>query len=79
MYMILGGRGVVLLIDLSCAPQHHPDTGGHHYSEWSELEYLPGGHDGKEDVCKCQEGNTHTHSHRCMNFLCVKVFCLTSS
>lgn len=31
-------------------PQHRPDPGGHHHSQGSQSEQLPGGDDGQEDV-----------------------------
>lgn len=41
---------------LAPPPQHRPHPGGHHQSEGRELEQLPGGDDGQEDVGQRQEG-----------------------
>lgn len=48
---------VCVLQSLSLSPQYHPDPGGHHHSQGSESQQLPGGDDGSENVSQRQEGN----------------------
>lgn len=61
---------------LPLPPQHHPHPGGHHQSEGRELEQLPGGDDGQEDVSQCQEGKKKdrrgsTRLNRLWNMSCM--------